>query len=162
MQQVLGAAEEIAAAMGLGDVRVVGSIPPRVDLPGAYLPIVGVRGPSMYIGWLASPDGCEALAKALLGHPAEGRIPPSEVMDAMGEIVNMVAGAFKRRMAFHNDAFILGLPVFAASHIRPLAGRALATEITCGHVSSVLIVMGNADDAHARAAAVPSAAWDKR
>jgi len=144
MREVVGAAEEIATAMGLGGVRVVGSIPLPSDLPGAYLPIVGVGGASVYVGWLASNSGCEAMARALLGDPTIGRLSHDEVADAMGEIVNIVAGAVKRRMAPQGGTLILGLPIYVASPIRPLAGRALATQVTCGGVSGVLVLIGNA------------------
>ena len=66
MGEVVGAAEEIATGMGLGELRVVGTVPLPSDLPGAYLPIVG-SGASVYVGWVAAYSGCEALAQALVG-----------------------------------------------------------------------------------------------
>ena len=61
----------------------------------------------------------------------------------MGEIINIVAGAVKRRMLYQDKTLILGLPIYAASPIRAVSGRALATQITCGGINGVLVLIGN-------------------
>jgi hypothetical protein len=143
MREVVRAAEEIVTVLRLGELRVVGTIPLPSDLPGAYLPIVGARGASVYVGWLASNSGCEALAHAFVGDVSLGTPSHAEVVDAMGEIVNIVAGAVKRRMLAQDPTLLLGLPIYATSPIRPVTGRALATQITCGSIGGVLVLIGN-------------------
>jgi len=143
MGELVEGATDVARAMGLGSVRAIGRVPPPRDLSGVYLPIVGRGGDVVYVGWLASSAGCEAMARALLGGLAVGPLSQAEILDAMGEIVNIVAGAVMRRMRLVDGSLALGLPIRAGSPLVPAGERTQATRVVCGGVDGVLVLVGN-------------------
>jgi hypothetical protein len=143
MIELVGAATEVAHAMGLGAMQVIGRVAPPREAAGVYLPIVGREGVALYVAWLAPGVGCEAMARALLGDLVAGPLSPGDVFDAMGEIVNIVAGAVKRRMRHADMSLALGLPIYAATPIVPVGARVQATCISCGGVDGFLVVIGN-------------------
>lgn len=80
---------------------------------GAYLNLSTPEEP-IQVGVLVSPEGCQRLAKVLLGMEAEDEdLPAGDVSDAMCEIINMIAGGLKRRVS-GELAVTLGLPIFVA------------------------------------------------
>jgi len=87
---------------------------------GAYLPLFGGSGESLYIGWLASRESSQALARGLLGLTANEELPPDDIADAMGEVVNILAGGLKRRILSSVHPLALGLPIYSPVPIVPL------------------------------------------
>ena len=85
---------------------------------GAYLSLTTSEEP-IQVGVVVAPEGCQLLAKALLGMMEEDEdLPSGDVSDAMCEIINMVAGGLKRRVS-GELAVTLGLPIFVAGHPLP-------------------------------------------
>jgi hypothetical protein len=112
---------------------------------GAYLSLVAPEE-SLQVGLLVEPEGCQVLAKALLGmEPGDEDLPPGDVSDAMCEIINIVAGGLKRRVA-DNMPLTLGLPMFVSGHPLPnqqqeVVSRSLKiSEVT---VSIILLTQKN-------------------
>lgn len=85
---------------------------------GAYLSLNAGDEP-VQVGLAVSPEGCQALAKALLGMDvADEDLPSADVSDAMCEVINMVAGGLKRRVS-PGLPITLGLPIFVAGQALP-------------------------------------------
>lgn len=106
-------AREVAlTALGFSECtteRDCGAPPP--ELFGAYLPL-GTTFQPVQIGLLSGERGCQALAKALLGlTPLDDDLPLPDVGDAVSEVLNMLAGGLKRRLAGRLE-LKLGLPLF--------------------------------------------------
>jgi hypothetical protein len=143
MKELVGAATEVAHAMGLGPLRAMGSTIPPGDVTGIYLPIVGQGGAAAYVAWLAPRAGCEAIAKKVFGDLITGPLSQAEVFDALGEVMNIVAGSVKRRMRLADATLALGLPIVAETPLVALGGRILATRVVCGGVEAILVFIGN-------------------
>jgi len=78
---------------------------------GAYVPLVG-KDVSVHIGVSTDSPGCEALGRALLAMGADEDFESDEdVLDAVGEIANMLAGGVKKRMADRQPGLQMGLPL---------------------------------------------------
>ncbi len=139
----LGAVRAVAAcALGFEDVR---AIEVRQDLPsgvvGAHVALVGERT-CCQIGLVSTPNGCQRLAKAFLEiHAATPGLLPGDLVDAVGEIVNIVAGCVKTRMAPSDPTLRIGLPVFVSGVLEP--SGAFVTEVArllIGDVDAHLVV----------------------
>ncbi len=141
MADLIGAATEVAGALGLGTLRAIGRVSPPRDLTGVYLPIVGRGGALAHVAWLAAAEGCEAMARALLGGLVPGA-SRAEILDAMGEIVSIVAGAVMRRMRVADASLALGPPILVGSPVVPGAS-VQAMRVVCGGVDGVLVLIGN-------------------
>src|SRR5262245_47632015 len=90
-----GAATEIATrALSLPGVVALDPVGAEAsaDLIGAHIPLVG-GGEAFDMALVSSAKGCEALARAILSLGAGPTIGDAVIVDAVGEIVNMLAGA---------------------------------------------------------------------
>ena len=108
---------------------------------GAYVGLVAQEEP-IQVGLLAEPAGCQMLAKALLGMDAgDEDLPSSDVSDAMCEIINIVAGGLKRRVAGKLPV-TLGLPIFVAGPPLPNQQQeVVAQELQLGSVPVRLLIL---------------------
>ena len=114
---------EIArTALGVVDCRR--SPPPTPSTPGtqgSYIPLIGDHL-SVQVGLISNDSGCQTLAKALLGMAGTPDVlSPADVADAVGEVVNMIAGQVKRRLNEQIPSLALGLPIFIHGKIEPTA-----------------------------------------
>jgi CheY-specific phosphatase CheX len=128
-----GSVEEIAtSALGLAGLAVTTRHEKPPHLHGAYLGLVGPAG-GIQIGLAATPEGCQALAKGLMGMaPEDPALSEAETADAMCEIVNIVAGAFKTRLRDRAHPLQMGLPVF-------IHGAVLSTDHVAVRVAEVAL-----------------------
>jgi len=108
---------------------------------GAYLGLVAQEEP-IQVGILVDGPGCQSLSKSLLGmDPADEDLPPSDVSDAMCEIVNIVAGGFKRRV-LDRMPVTMGLPIFVSGHPLPNQQQTvLARSIKIGGVAANVLLL---------------------
>jgi len=108
---------------------------------GAYLGLVAQEEP-IQVGILVDGPGCQALSKALLGmEPADEDLPPSDVSDAMCEIINIIAGGLKRRVA-QRMPVTMGLPIFVSGHPLPNQQQTvLARSIKIGEVAASVLLL---------------------
>jgi hypothetical protein len=133
---------EIAeAALGLSAIEVTerGDQAP-VAWQGAYLGLIGPAG-GLQIGVASDAAGCQRLAKGLLGIDGGEALPDGEMADALCEIVNIVAGAFKGRVR-DRAALQMGLPVFFHGAVQ--ATDHVATSVACvraGGVPAALVLV---------------------
>jgi len=114
---------------------------------GAYLGLVAQEEP-IQVGILVDAAGCQAFAKALLGmEPADEDLPAADVSDAMCEIINIVAGGLKRRIAAQLTV-TLGLPLFVTGHPLPNQQQeVIARALKIGGVPARLILLTQKQDA---------------
>lgn len=113
------ASTELAASLGLDGVEVQGwhDVPPT-GLAGAYIPLLA-EDQTLQLALLASPEGCADLSRLLLGMEPEEEMTASDVADAVGELVNIVAGGVKQRLQDGTGGLRLGLPVFIHGYVQP-------------------------------------------
>jgi CheY-specific phosphatase CheX len=90
----------------------------RTGLVGSYLALVSDEI-CLQIGVASGKDDCRELARALLGmSPDDGDISDEEVADAVGEIVNILAGVLKGKVNDRANGIKLGLPIFIDGRIK--------------------------------------------
>lgn len=138
-----GAAEEVAtSALALPGMQVGARHEAPPPLHGAYIGLVGPAG-AVQIGIASSPEGCQALAKGLMGMaPADPDLPDAEVADAVCEIINIVAGGFKARVRDRASQLQMGLPVFIKGAVQATERIAVrVAEVRLGDVPGALLLV---------------------
>jgi hypothetical protein len=117
---VEGAANEIATyALSFEGATVGAAVSHSVvdGLVGAHIPMLG--GPeALELALVGEPANCRRLAAAMLMTDDPSSLSESDVADAVGEAINMLAGSVKRRMQSDGTELELGLPVFIVGHIK--------------------------------------------
>ena len=143
-----GAAREIATyALSFPDAVVqdpVG-IESTVSMIGAHIPMIG-GGQAFDLALVASPAGCQALSRAILCMAEGAAVRDAEVADAVGEIVNMLAGSMKRKLSGLGADLTLGLPIFIHGYLQPtdrLAVTAFPTRF--GTIDTIVLIAGHRD-----------------
>jgi CheY-specific phosphatase CheX len=114
--------------------------PPRVTM-GALIPFVGDMSP-VQIGLFSDEAGCQRIARALLYAGPDDPLSKSEMVDAISEIVNILSGTIKGRVARYATHAALGLPAFVMGPIEPTSGQVIDTVNLSvdGAVAQVVIV----------------------
>jgi len=117
---LLDSLNELATGMlFLGEpelIKVIDSIPPSIR--GAQVAMISMQE-CLNIGLSAAQDGCEMLSRALLGMEPDEELAVEDIHDAMGEIVNIVAGGVKRKLIEDIPTLKIGLPVFFEGKMSP-------------------------------------------
>jgi CheY-specific phosphatase CheX len=109
---------------------------------GAHIPIIG-KGQAFDLALVSSADGCLALSRAILCAGPTAPLRDAEVADAVGEIVNMLAGAVKRRLSSHRADLELGLPLFLHGYIQPTDRLSVITLPTLfGTIETMVLIAG--------------------
>jgi CheY-specific phosphatase CheX len=139
---IQGSAAELAkVALGFSEPTTIAAaaLADTAHLVGAHIPLVG--RPSYELWFVASRAGCAALAGAVLGGMDADSLPPGVTADAISELVNMLAGGVKRRLA--GSDLELGLPVFVNGSVER-SDRLSATtfRLQLGAVETHVIVLG--------------------
>jgi hypothetical protein len=128
------------------EVRDRGGLP-VASWQGAYMSLAGPSG-ALQVGIAGEERVCEALARGLLGMSLEEPLPAADMADAVCEIVNIVAGAFKARVRDRAPQLTLGLPTFFRGGVQETDRTAVSVaEIRAGGLPAALLLV------HARSAA---------
>ncbi|MCM2334974.1 MAG: chemotaxis protein CheX [Anaeromyxobacteraceae bacterium] len=138
-----GAFEEVATtALGYPGMTVTGRHEQPPALHGAYLGLVGAAG-AVQIGLASTPEGCQALAKGLMGMGTEEpALPDEEMADAVCEIINIAAGAFKARVRDRCNPLQMGLPVFIHGAVQSTERVAVrVADVRFGGLPAVLLLV---------------------
>jgi CheY-specific phosphatase CheX len=144
MDALNGTMNEIAStALGLegsAHVRTSACIP--TGLEGAYLALVGEQD-SIQIGLASSAEGCQILAKAMLGmEPGDEDLPAGDLADAVCEIVNILAGGVKGRVHGKVPPIKIGIPIFVHGNVQSSDRTVLAVaEVVVGRVPAALVLV---------------------
>ncbi|HEY0191317.1 MAG TPA: chemotaxis protein CheX [Kofleriaceae bacterium] len=138
-----GAATEIATnAFSFPGAKIFDPIghEAAAKLVGAHIPVLGGGG-AFDLALVASPENCLALSRAILYAGPEQVLRDAEVADAIGEVVNMLAGSVKRRM--NGVDLELGLPIFLHGYIQP-TDRLLVTAFPTrfGTIETMVLITG--------------------
>ena len=142
-EAVKGAAEEIARnALGFPGAMVAEpvNIEQTANMVGAHIPLIGSQ--AFELSLFSLREGCSQLATAVLGMNAE-ELPPGTIPDAIGEIINMLAGGVKRRLASNGGDLELGLPVYVNGNVE-LASRqsAVTFPVQFGPIQTFVLILG--------------------
>jgi hypothetical protein len=141
---VLKAYEEAIAPLGVGSTWV-GAVD-GVETPTGHGAFISLASPvtAMQLGLTADAEVCRALANAMLGIESEDEpLPDQDVDDALGEIVNVMAGRFKVIGGLSSNDLSLGLPLIVHGRIEPsrhcqTVWRQVGVGSHCLHVSVIL------------------------
>jgi len=108
--------------------------------PGGYISILS-ESASLRLGLTAAPEGCQMLARSLLGlHPTQP-LADKEVEDAVSELMNIIAGRVKSRVSESDPSLQLGLPMFIQGRIQETGSmERQAAETMVGPVACRLLV----------------------
>ena len=110
-------------------------------LPGAYVPLI-TPDASLQVGIASTVEGCDALARALLCMEPDEELVPADMADALGEVVNILAGALKGKIAQRVGSITLGLPMFFNGAIEPTEKLEFAVaEMRLGSVVASLVLV---------------------
>jgi hypothetical protein len=115
------------------------------DMPGAFIPLLAPQE-SVQIGLVSTPDGCAAIARALLQGGPDLVVSEADIADALGEAANILAGFVKRNMQEQLSPVNLGLPLFINGHLANSERvRALVTHVRIGQTAAALVVIRAAE-----------------
>jgi len=113
---------------------------------GAHIPLVGSgsgSGQAFDLALVASADDCQALSRAILCIGPGPALRDAEVADAVGEIVNMLAGAMKRGLSGLGADLALGLPIFIHGYLQPTDRLSvIAFPTRFGKIDTIVLVAG--------------------
>lgn len=110
---------------------------------GTYIPLVGASA-SLEMGIVSTDQGCRHLSGALLGmDSAESEnMGEDDMVDAFGEIINIVAGVVKQRVNEEDSTFNLGLPILVKGQIRAMEHqRTAVADVVTGNIPVQLVVV---------------------
>ncbi len=89
--------------------------------PGAYIAILG-QGESIHLGISTTAEGVRVLTRGMLRIRDDGALTDKDAVDGLSEILNIVAGKVKSRMAPRDGVLLLGLPMFINGRIQACDG----------------------------------------
>ena len=140
-----GAAHEIATnAFSFPGAKIFDPVSHEAaaKMIGAHIPVLGGGG-AFDLALVALPEDCQALSRAILYASPDQVLRDTEVADAIGEVVNMLAGSVKRRMTGVGAELELGLPIFLHGYIQP-TDRLMVTAFPThfGTVETMVLITG--------------------
>ena len=137
------ATQEVASTALRFDKAVAGEPLGKVVRPGAYIAILG-DDVALHLGISASPAGLGVLARSLLGLRGATELTEREMVDAVSELMNIVAGKVKSKFFGDDPSLRLGLPLFVQGQIQVTDHMEKAvSEVKIGPVTCELMVFRN-------------------
>ena len=103
---------------------------------------VSSENEAVQIGFTTDEPGCASFSRALLGLGSEDPLSVTLFADGMREIVNMIAGAVKRRFPENAARLRLGLPLYVHGHLGFADGNdRRATKLKIGNHMCILLLV---------------------
>ena len=138
------AMKEVATTtLGYSGCTVIGPRKAEGDLSGGYVALVGDKC-SVQVAVASEPSVCRNIAARLFEMPENeaDSLPDGDVADAIGELVNIVGGQVKTRMAKLDSSLQLGLPFVIEGVIESTKRlKSEYVEADLGGVKVVLVVI---------------------
>ncbi len=123
---------------------------PDQDHMGAYIPMISDGDTALAnVGISADKKTCRMLASALMGmgieeEEEEEPLSDADIADALGEVANLIAGAFKARIAQHGVAPNLGTPMVLQGKIVQISNQTCDVAVCkMGDATVELIILHN-------------------
>ena len=111
--------------------------------PGAYIAILGDEV-ALHLGLSATPRGMQVLARGLLGLRDSGPLGERDTVDAVSELMNIIAGKVKSKLNDRDGTLRLGLPLYVQGQIQVTDHMEKVTlEQRVGPVTCELLVFRN-------------------
>ncbi|MCK5241573.1 hypothetical protein KAR34_03885 [bacterium] len=130
--------------LGIDDYAVKTKEPhfPQDDVLGTYIPLVG-EGDAVLIGILSNQQGMQELARSFLGlEPGDNELTKEDMVDAVGEVLNILCGIVKRRIIDRRPVLWTGMPNFIEGNIELTKNQESACALVeIGTVKIYLIVI---------------------
>jgi len=110
---LVSATNELATtSLGYEEDTIISTISDLPDIPMYSLVALAGDDTTLQIGMAATPEDCMELSRTLLGmEPEDEELSEQDLVDALGEIVNVLAGGVKTRMAHVAASMRIGLPI---------------------------------------------------
>lgn len=150
LEAVISASHELAETTfeaNAGGYEARTSIPRNIE--GSILP-VQLAGDSVQLGLLSTHEGCLALTRALLQMEEDEEPSDDDIPDAIGEIVNILAGIVQRAVDGAGlGAVTLGFPLFIRGDIfPPPRAETVVASLELGPArAELLVIRGELHDA---------------
>ncbi|HWV38479.1 MAG TPA: chemotaxis protein CheX [Vulgatibacter sp.] len=143
LETAVASLQNVAASALSKEVSAVERRPARLprDMPGAYVPLLA-KGDNLQVGIASSLDGCCSIARSLLMMGPDEDLSASDVADAVGEFINILAGELKTRIAKDLSPITLGLPLFLNGAIEPTEALDFAiADLRIGETAASLLIV---------------------
>ena len=131
----------------LGDLHVTrrsGCMPEFTN--AGFVSLVGDCS-SIQVGICASNDACREMAAKFLDMDGDDpQLTREEIVDAFGELANIVAGAVKQQVSEQGEMMLLGLPLVVAGKPQLSDGQhVVSAECMMGHIPLALLIITNTE-----------------
>ena len=114
---------------------------PWQNTVGAYVPCINHEH-KIQLGLVTTPEGCNLLARTLLGLSEEDPLEEEDKVDAIREIVNILGGMCKTKIGGNASASSMGLPIFINGYVQLTKEQSSASELVAlGDLHCYLIVI---------------------
>lgn len=145
MKHLADATEELATTMlGMVECPIIEEkvILDQDVLSQSFVALVG-DDTMVNLGITVKENDAQGVAKALFAmEPEDEDLPPEDVVDALGEIINIVAGSVKTRVHDSLPALKLGLPMVTKGTILPGSkSQSNAIKVRLGAQDLILVVV---------------------
>ena len=140
---VVAAKETITTMLRLDFTRLASTSTFGVtDIAGAYISLTS-ESDSIQIGLLADRKDCQTLAKAMLGMEDDEALSDVDVGDAIGEILNIIAGVVKRQLNHKvQNSIQLGLPKTVQGQLKPCNLKEMKEmNVLIGNIKANLLII---------------------
>ena len=142
MERVLEAVGEVAEMTFdsvANDIQRSEKIP--LNREGSLLP-VQKGSESLHLGVLSDKAGCIALTRGLLQMSEDDEVADEDIADAVGEIVNILAGVVQRALDGDGEGVTLGFPVYIRGEIiAPHKSESLCANLNLGPARADIIIV---------------------
>ncbi len=149
VQEWLDCFTEVAREFTTGSLRFDTSAPApdpaakQGARPATYISVLSETN-SMHLGIATTMQGCRTMTRAFLGIRERDAVSEKDVVDAMSEILNILAGKVKSRLASRDGSLKLGLPIFITGQIQVTENmERAAANVELGPVNCQLLVFRN-------------------
>lgn len=144
LEAFVGATKEVAEGfLGLDSELVTQEVGVCQPSSGAYIAVAGKRS-TRHLGLVCDEQGRQILAEAMLCvGDDDDPLDKEDVTDAVGEVMNIIAGGIKQRLLDRDPSLKLGIPIFVEGRAHsPIHCQGGQAEVLLGQVAAKLVILG--------------------